>query len=297
MRSDDALTTGLTNRPTSDTTPTPTPRTDSTPAPATLRVLTQNLRYADPSVPPEHPDHWPSRAPVLAELLRAADADVIGTQEVLAAQIPLLDEVLGATHLRLGIGREGGGRGEHNLLLLRRERFDLLDWDQFWLSEDPARIGSQGWDGHCPRIAVWARVRDRWTGGELVLAVTHLDHAGERAREKGAGLIAQRLREAADGAPTLLMGDFNATGGDSTPWRVLRDAGFADAHDVAEAQVGEDIGTFPDYGAPEVGGTRIDWILTRGLAVQEYEASVPRRQGRAASDHATVTARVRPTGA
>ena len=97
-------------------------------------------------------------------------------------------------------------------------------------------------------------------------------------------------------SPVLLLGDFNAAGGDSIPWRVLRDAGFEDAHDVASAQVGEDIGTFPDYGTPETGGIRIDWILVRDLVVEEYAARVPLHGGRAASDHATVTARVRPTG-
>ena len=261
--------------------------------PPALAVLTQNIRYHDESTLPGQADHWPERAPVLAQLLGEAEADVVGLQEVLASQIPVIDEALGATHLRLGIGREGGGRGEHNLLLLRRDRFELLDWDQLWLSEEPDRIGSLGWDAHCPRIAVWARVRDRRSDQDLVLAVTHLDHAGEAAREQGAALLAERLLAEAGESPIVLMGDFNAAGGESTPWRVLRDADFEDAHDVAAEHVGEDIGTFPDYGTPEAGGMRIDWILARGLAVEQYAARVPLRDGRAASDHATVTARLR----
>ncbi|WP_114855083.1 endonuclease/exonuclease/phosphatase family protein [Brachybacterium sp. YJGR34] len=260
-----------------------------------LTVLTQNIRCHRPQTRPGEADHWEQRAPVLAHLLRAIDADVIGTQEVLPVQIPVLDEVLEGTHLRLGIGRDGGGRGEHNLLFLRRERFEVLDWEQFWLSEQPALIGSRGWDGHCPRIAVQARVLDRASGQELVLAVTHLDHAGERARAEGAALLAERLGAVADGAPVVLLGDFNAAGGDSAPWRVLRGTGLEDAHDVAAARAGEDIGTFPDYGPPEPGGVRIDWILSRGLAVEQYAAQVPTLDGRAASDHASVTARLRQT--
>lgn len=260
--------------------------------PAALRLLTQNIRQHRAETRPGQSDHWGDRAPVLVDLLRAADADVVGTQEVLPSQIATLDEALGASHLRLGFGRDGGGRGEHNLLLLRRERFEVLDWDQFWLSEQPALMGSMGWDAHCPRIAVWARVRDRLAGGELVVAVTHLDHAGHLAREKGAGVIAQRLKEAADGAPVVLMGDFNAAGGESTPWRALRDAGFEDAHEVAAVHEGEDIGTFPDYGPSMVGEERIDWILTRDLTVDSYAATVPELDGRVASDHATLTATV-----
>ena len=106
-----------------------------------LKVLPQTIRSHSADPRPGEAAHWPERAPVLAHLLREADADVVGAQEVLASQLPVLDEALGATHERLGIGREGGGRGEHNLLFLRRERFEVRDWDQFWLSEQPALIG------------------------------------------------------------------------------------------------------------------------------------------------------------
>lgn len=258
-----------------------------------LRILTQNIRTLAPGTSPGDADHWADRAPVLADLLRTVDADVVGTQEVTFAQIPVLDEVLGATHVRLGVGREGGARGEHNLLWLRRDRFEVLDWDQLWLAEDPRSIGAVGWDGHCPRIAVWARVRDLADAGrELVLADTHLDHAGETAREKGAGLLAQRLREECRGAPVILCGDFNAAGGDSIPWRVLRDAGYSDAHDAADRVDGPDIGTFPDYGESVEGGERIDWILVRGARVLTYAARDHRVGSVHASDHAHVLAEI-----
>lgn len=266
----------------------------TTPEPPALHVLTQNIRYARPETSPGEDDHWGDRAPILQDLLRQADADVIGTQEVLLEQIPVLDEVLGATHLRLGIGRDGGGRGEHNLLFLRRERFELMDWDQIWLSSHPSVIGEPGWDADLARVAVWALVRDRESGAELVTAVTHLDHAGHLAREKGAGLVAQTLREESQGRPVVLMGDFNAAGGDSTPWRVLRDAGFEDTHDVAEHVEGEDLGTFPDYGPPEVGAVRIDWILTHGFRVEAHTVHEHRIDDRSASDHASVAAILRP---
>ncbi|MFC0675156.1 endonuclease/exonuclease/phosphatase family protein [Brachybacterium hainanense] len=265
-----------------------------TPDHPSLHVLTQNIRYASVDTRPGEADHWGDRAPVLADLLSRADPDVLGTQEVLAQQIPVLDAALGATHARLGIGREGGGRGEHNLLYLRRDRFEILDWDQIWISEQPRLEGSTGWDAHCPRVLVWARVRDRVAEAELILAVTHIDHAGQAAREEGSRLIARTLLEAADGAPIVLVGDFNATGGDSIPWRVLTEAGLADAHDAADRIEGEDVGTFPDYGPAVAGGERIDWILTRGLAVEAYAAHAHRVDGRAPSDHVAVGAILRP---
>lgn len=262
-------------------------------APA-LSMLTQNIRLHRPETSAGDPDHWADRAPVLTDLLGQADVDVLGTQEVLPSQIPVLDEALGDTHLRLGYGRDGGGRGEHNLLYLRRERFEVLDWDQFWLSEQPDRIASVGWDAHCPRVAVWARVADRVSGRELMLAVTHLDHAGPVAREQGAAMVAERLRDEAEGLPVALMGDFNADSGDSAPWRTLRAAGFEDAREAAAQIHGEDIGTFPNYRPPSSDGPRIDWIMTRGLEALTYAAHVHMVDSTCASDHAGVMASLAP---
>ncbi|MGP9694659.1 endonuclease/exonuclease/phosphatase family protein [Brachybacterium sp. AOP25-B2-12] len=265
---------------------------NSATTPGTLDVLTQNVRNARSGAAPGGPDDWQVREPVLQDLLRTRDPDVVATQEVLLEQIPTLDRALPG-HLRIGVGRDGGGRGEHTLLHLRRTRFTLLDWDQFWLSEEPHRIGSRSWGAACPRIAVWARVRDLARGAELVLAVTHLDHASEEARLRATDLLATRLADVADGLPIVLAGDFNAPAGPGGLWRRLALAGFADAHDAAVRRVGADIGTFPDYGIPVVGGERIDGILVRGLAVDTYAAHDHRVDGHPASDHAAVLATLR----
>lgn len=263
-----------------------------TPAAAPLTVLSQNIRM-DTGAPSGDPDSWQDRAPVLAAVLREAEADVIGTQEVLFHQIPVIEQAVGGTHRMIGVGREGGSRGEHNLLLLRRDRFEVLAWDQFWLAEEPERIGAQGWDGHCPRICVWARVRDAADGRELVLATTHLDHAGQQAQREGAALVRDRLERAADGAPIVLTGDFNLPAGQCGPWQDFVGAGWVDAHDAAAERVGEDLGTFPDYGEPVAGTERIDWILTRALTVEQYAVSARRIDGVFASDHSAVRAVLR----
>ncbi len=268
-------------------------------APA-FTILTQNIRMANPEVPADHPDHWPTRRPVLQDLLRRCGADVIGTQEVLPEQVPVIDEALGQTYLRLGYGRDGGGRGEHNLLLLRRDRFEVLDWDQFWLAEEPRLQGSLGWDAHCPRIAVLARVRDLATGREMIFAVTHLDHAGQQAQEQGAHLLAARLHEmAASGEgqgegqlPIVLMGDFNADAEKSAAWRILVESGLGDTRLAAPTVHGGQWGTFPDYGEPTEGEARIDWILAEGLGVLEHSTHLHQLDGAVASDHMSVQARV-----
>lgn len=254
-----------------------------------LTILTQNIRTTDPDATEGDPDHWPDRRPVLQDMLKTTAPDVLGTQEVTWEQIPALDEVLASSHMRLGMGREGGSRGENCLLYLRKDRFALLGWDQFWLSQTPEEIGSVGWDARIPRIAVWARVRDLRTDGELVLAVTHLDHQGPQARVSGAELIAQRLHEAAGAdTPVILLGDFNAEAAASDPWDKLTGAGFEDSHDAAETIDGDDIGTFPNYQPPFVGGPRIDWIMTQGVRITSYASRDHEVDGVHASDHAYV---------
>lgn len=259
-------------------------------SPMSLHVMSQNIRYHRPETTTGDPDHWGDRAPVLTELLRHERPDVLGTQEVLLDQVPVLDGVLRETHERLGHGRDGGGRGEHNLLYIRRDRFRVLDWDQFWLSDAPHHIGSLGRGAGCTRIAVWVRVYDEAVGREVVFADTHLDHVSEEARRFGATMLAGRLLSEAGGLPVVLVGDFNAAGGNSSAWTTLTDAGFEDAHDAAARMVGEDIGTFPNYQEPVVGAERIDWILGRGLRVDAYGAAYHQIAGHHASDHASIAA-------
>ncbi len=256
-------------------------------APA-LTVLTQNIRMASPSTAPGDPDHWEDRRHALAQLLTDSAADVVATQEVLAGQIPVLHSVLGQTHLQLGFGREGGGRGEHNLLFLRRDRFEVLDWFQFWLSQQPLLMGSTGWDAACPRIAVLATVRDRVTDETLTLVNTHLDHVSEDARVQGARVILEQIGAISEAGPVVITGDFNAAAGSSETWQLFQQAGFQDCHDGAGEHLGEDIGTFPDYEDPVVGADRIDWILTRGVETDTYSAQAYRHDGAWASDHAAV---------
>lgn len=258
--------------------------------------MTQNIRCIDPSTPPGHPDHWPARRPVLEDLLRTCGADVIGTQEVLPEQIAAVADALPGWVL-LGTGRKADGTGEHTLLCIRSARLDVLDHEQFWLSDTPQVRGSQSWGSLCPRIAVRAHLRDRVTGVHLQVAVTHLDHGPEEARTAGARLLAQRLSDGglglAAGTPTVLLGDMNTAAGTSEAFTVLTAAGFADAEAVAEHRAGPGIGTFIAYGQPVPGGERIDWVLVRGLAVSTVATHEHRLGDARASDHAAVQADLR----
>ena len=91
--------------------------------------------------------------------------------------------------------------------------WSALLWDAtFWLSPTPGVAGSQGWDAALPRIATWARLRDRQSGRSFVIVNTHFDHMGETARRESARLVVARAQGLADGAPLAVTGDLNADG-------------------------------------------------------------------------------------
>lgn len=242
--------------------------------------MTYNLRYAERS----GPDAWAVRRPLVAELLRRTAPDIVGTQEGRFGQ--LRHVVADSERYEwIGTGRDGGGRGEFCAVLYDPAKLQPVDYNHFWLSETPDTVGSIApeWGNRLARMATWVRFRlpDET---ELVWLNTHLDHKAEVARERGAALIAERLADV-DG-PVVVAGDFNDAPG-SPAHRALLDAGFADAWTAAGRA---EHGTYGGWRAPRPGGTRIDWVLTRGPVIVWDAGICDYHDGeRWPSDHVPVT--------
>ncbi|WP_245822792.1 endonuclease/exonuclease/phosphatase family protein [Brachybacterium avium] len=246
-------------------------------------------RSVDGGTRPGDPDHWPERRPLLIELLARERPDLLGVQEALQGQLSALDEALPG-HRRLGFGREGGSRGEHAVILYDPERFEVIAWDQFWLSDTPKVIGSVTWGHTVTRIVVRADLRDRITGRELTLLNTHLDHESETARQRAAQLLADLV--ANNSRPTILTGDFNAAARASRAYSSLvTDGPMLDSWDSAHERLTPAWGTFTDYLPPIADGERIDWILTTpDLTALQAAIVTAGTDVRAHSDHAAVQA-------
>src|SRR5437867_11910864 len=107
-----------------------------------LRVMSFNLRNCGA---PDGVNAWPHRADLVLETIRRFNPDLLGTQEMLAAQTDFLDEFL-ADHARVGVGRADGARGgEFNGIFFRKARFELNNQGKVWLSQTPQKP-SVGWD-------------------------------------------------------------------------------------------------------------------------------------------------------
>ena len=169
---------------------------------------TFNIRYDNPE---DSLNNWKYRKDSVAKFIHTHDIDIVGMQEVLNNQLEDLKTRL-PEYTEVGVGREDGKtQGEYAPLFFKKDRFEVLDSNTFWLSQYPDSVGFIGWDGACTRIATWAKLKDK-SNGKIFMAVnTHFDHVGVEARREGALLIIKRIKEIVGDRPAVLTGDFNVT--------------------------------------------------------------------------------------
>ncbi|RKN11596.1 endonuclease/exonuclease/phosphatase family protein [Streptomyces radicis] len=258
-----------------------------------LHVMSFNIRY-DAGAAPGTPDSWTDRRPVLERFLRVEQPTVMGVQEALYHQVKQLDGDLDRDYDWIGLGREGGGRGEFMAVYFDTRRVEPLDYDHFWLSDTPNVIGSAHWGNTVIRMTTWVRFADRRTGKEFIHVNTHFDHRSENARQRGAALVRDRIADFDPALPVVLTGDFNTPAESSESYRVLvTEGGLADTWNTGE-RLTPAWGTFPDYQAPVEGGSRMDWVLANErVEVRRVAINTYTHQGRYPSDHAPVQALVR----
>ncbi len=254
------------------------PRSDG----AELGVMTFNLRYASPTPP----NAWPTRRPVMKACIEKYAPDIFGTQEGVYHQLKELASDL-PDYSWIGLGRDGGSRGEFMAVFYRTDRFEPMAYDHFWLSDTPEVMGSSTWGHSNRRMVTWVRFKDRRDGSEFHFWNTHLDHEVQPAREKAADLIRSRIAKLDTKLPLLLVGDFNAVAGANKTYDILTaDGFFRDTWKLAGERRNETHNSFTGFGTPKMDGKRIDWILLRGQAsVRATEIVTFEQGGQFPSDH------------
>ncbi len=241
-----------------------------------MKTMSFNILCA--GAPPRR--YWTQRKEMVAQLIRSYAPDTFGLQEAHDRWMSYLIEAL-PEYAHVGVGRDNGKRmGEYSPVFYRKDRFDLLDQGNFWLSETPG-IPSRGWDAALNRICSYALLLDRESGKKLAHFNTHLDHIGEEARLRGAQLVASQAGKFS-GVPTILTGDFNVFPY-SEPYMAVTESGFSDARKIAE--VSTDMFTFHNFGNPAVRET-IDYIFFKNVEnVRLFQVLSERPEGKFPSDH------------
>ncbi len=257
-----------------------------------VHVMSLNLRRGSQDMPADDVDSWSGRLPAVAALLQAEAPMILGVQEAQFYQMTDVTTSLPARFRMIGTGRSGGSRGEYTAIFFDAERLELLEWDQFWLSDTPGTADSASWGNSVTRIVTWGRMFDRLTRQQLVAINTHLDHESETSRIRSAQAI-RALASSFDPAVSLILtGDFNCAAAASEPFDVLvTDGPFVDSWSQAEKQLTPAFGTFNRYEPPLPGAQRIDWILVSpNLSVRAAAINPSTFRGRYPSDHLPVQA-------
>ncbi|MBC8003429.1 MAG: endonuclease/exonuclease/phosphatase family protein [Opitutaceae bacterium] len=244
--------------------------------------MTFNLRFA--STRP--PNSWPERRPVMRECIERYSPDLIGTQEGLYAQLKDIETDLPG-YATIGLGREGGSKGEFMMIFYRRDRFEPLEYDHFWLSDTPNVISSTSWGNTVKRMVTWVRFMDRRTRQEFYFVNTHFDHQVQVSREKSAELVRQRVDALKTTLPVLLVGDFNAVASANKAYDILtQGGGFTDLFKTSPVKRNAEFNSFTGFKPPVKNGEHIDWLLSRGpVKVSEAEIITFEKNGQTPSDH------------
>ena len=184
-----------------------------------VNVMTYNIRYDNPG---DGINQWSSRKEKVFDLVKKYDPDIFGVQEALHHQLNDIRQNLPQYEF-IGVGRDDGKeKGEHSAIFYKKDRFDILKQNTFWLSETPEVPGSKNWDAAITRVATWAQVLDKKSDTEFLMINTHFDHIGKESRANSAKLLREKANALGKNAPVIITGDFNCTP-DQPPYQTMMD--------------------------------------------------------------------------
>ena len=122
-----------------------------------LRVMSFNIRYGTAD---DGKDIWANRQELVVTVIKAFAPDLMGTQETLPFQAKYIHEQL-SEYTYIGWSRDQSETGEQCGIFVRKERFEIIESGQFWLSETPDEKFSKSWDSSLPRVVTWTRLKEK----------------------------------------------------------------------------------------------------------------------------------------
>jgi endonuclease/exonuclease/phosphatase family metal-dependent hydrolase len=172
-----------------------------------LRVMTYNVlcRICDKNRPTFDP--WTERLPYLCERIAKYDPDLLGMQE-LGGYADLEDFRKAFPQYDYVTYKFGKWAYGDCALYYRKDRFEVLDSGQMWLSPKPTLPFALAWKASMPRYVNWAYMRQKKDGFLFLYLNTHFDNATVN-KEPAAVLFAKTFNPIAAKMPVIVTGDFN----------------------------------------------------------------------------------------
>lgn len=249
---------------------------------------TFNIRY---DTPRDSINQWSNRAPIVANLIRFHEFDILGTQEGLKNQLDDLEKAL-PEYARYGVGRDDGqSKGEHSAILFKKEKFTVVDSGDFWLNEHPEKPGF-GWDSKHNRICSWLKLKDKKSKKSFYVFNVHFDHQGVKARNESSKLVLKKITEIAGDKPVIFMGDLN--GNHESDWyKAIKNSGkLKDALGEVKHPYTNN-GSFNSFTANNPSKDIIDHIfVSKHFKVERYGILTDTYHNKFPSDHFPVLATV-----
>lgn len=246
-----------------------------------ITVGSYNLRYDNPR---DTGNLWVNRAPVVASLLQFHEFDIVGTQEGLINQLQDLERLL-TGFAYYGAGRDDGQtKGEHSAIFYRKDRFELLDKGDFWLSATPGHPGP-GWDARLNRICSWVELKDKTIRRRFYVFNVHFDHQGVMARNESSTLMLEKIKAIAGNNPVVFTGDFNGDH-ESNWYKTIAESGILKDCYRLSAKPYANNGSFNGFQENNPNNGIIDHIfVTSQFSVKRYGILTDTYHGRFPSDH------------
>ena len=239
-----------------------------------IKAMTFNLRVR---VDGDGINYFYNRSDKVIGAIRDEAPDVIGFQEATHGMRELIRRELQDTYIVIGGGRNKDYRGEGACLAYKRDLFELVSFDTFWLSDTPNVPGSRYEDldqSQFPRNTVCATLSPAGSEKTFVFVNTHLDHKGEKARTAGMKQIMTYINE--KGGKFVLTGDMNASPDTECIAAALATKGVIDTTaDIPSTYHGFGLYT----------NCKIDYIFTNGTCIESYAVPDEHKDGIYISDH------------
>ena len=247
-----------------------------------LKIMTFNIRCKNGG---DGINCFNNREPKVLRAINDEQPDLIGFQEVTDYQREFLRKNLSDKYIVLGCGRGANFYGESVCIAMKRDVFELVSFDTFWLSDTPDVPGSRyenSDQSNCPRFTVHAELISKELAAPIHFFNTHLDHKGEEARLLGMRAIIDKLSSLS--GKYILTGDFNA-GPLSPEIAEIKSSQAIECTDATESITH----TFHGFGQFE-SDRKIDYIFTNATSLGSHIVTQPSDDGIYISDHHPVCA-------
>lgn len=247
-----------------------------------MRILCQNLLCKEGGS--EHPElNYVNRKEDLFAMITEISPDLICMQEVTVGWKALLNDERFSDYNFVGEGREGDGKGEHNLVCWKKDKYSHISDRTFWLTNTPNKVSKVRFAACHKRICTVVHLRDNANGAEFAIACTHLDNRSKYVRHRNTNSLLSNLKSIYVKLPFILCGDFNC-GIDEYPYLKISSV-LQDTCVVARDAVPHV--TFHDFGKYSGNLSPIDFIfVNQAFIANRYRVlNYKGRSGNYISDH------------